>query len=403
MTAPPIFRSLRHRDYRLYIFGQLVSLTGTWMQHIAQAWLVYRLTGSSLMLGVTAFAAHIPILVFGLLGGVLADRVARRPLLMTVHALAACQALVLAALTLGGWVQVWHVIALAMLLGCLNAVEMPTRHSLVAELVPKTDLPNAIALNSGVFSGARFAGPALAGVLVVALGEGPVFVLNAASFGAVILALWRMQARLPPPGGKESPAAALAGGLRFARADPLILASLGVVLMISLFGIPYGVVLPVLVDRVLGGGADLLGLLLGTAGMGAFAASLVLARRTETHGLPLWAALAGLGAGLALTVLARSASVGVALAVMPLIGFGFTVLVAACNTLIQLQAEEQVRGRVMALFSMAFIGMTPFCHLIAGGLGEWLGIAFTLTLLGAVCMFAAALYLAAVRRLPAPG
>lgn len=398
-TLQLTFRSLVHHRFRLYFAGQLVSLTGTWMQLVAQAWLVYRLTGSSFMLGLVAFLSQLPVMLFGLFGGVLADRWQRRRILLVVHACAMAQAVALAVLTLGGLVQIWHIMVLAVLLGFANAMEMPARHGLLAELVPRTELPNAIALNSSLFSLARVIGPALAGVLVAALGEGWVFAVNGISFCAVILALWAMG----PVGrgaGDETPTT-LGEGLRFALAHRPMFFALTLVLMVSLFGMPYSLLMPLFADRVLGGSADTLGWLLGAAGVGAFVAALRLANRTATDGLRRIAGWAGIAAGVGLVVLARVATLSLALPVLLVVGYGFTSLVASTNTFIQLQADDAMRGRTMALFTVAFIGMTPVGRLLAGSAAEWLGTPLTLMLNGVICVTGSVLYLIVRQRTPA--
>lgn len=393
------FRSLAHRRFRLYFAGQMVSLTGTWMQHVAQAWLVYRLTGSGFMLGVVAFLSHLPVLLFGLFGGVLADRWPRRRILLVAHAFAMTQALALTVLTLGGWVGIGHIMVLAIGLGLAHAIEMPARHGLMAELVPREQLPNAIALNSSLFSLARFIGPSVAGVLVVAVGEGWVFGINALSFFAVLVALWAMGPTASSVA--RSTRTTLGDGLRFALVHRPIRAALLLVLMVSLFGVPYSVLMPLIADRMLGGAADTLGWLLGAAGFGALIGAIRLANRTVTDGLRRTAGWAGVSAGAALIVVARLDSVAAAVLVLLVVGFGFTTLVASTSTFIQLQVDDALRGRTMALFSVAFIGMTPIGHLLAGALAEWLGTAMTLTLSGGACVAGSIAYLCTRTRDPA--
>ncbi len=395
-----IYRSLAYRRFRLYFFGQLVSLTGTWMQHVAQAWLVYRLTGSGFMLGLVAFLSHLPILLFGLFGGVLADRWPRKQLLMGVQVVAMLQSIVLTILTLGGWIEVGHIMVLAVVLGFANAVEMPARHGLLVELVPRSELPNAIALNSSLFSLARFLGPALAGVLVASIGEGLVFAINACSFAAVIVALWAMGSVGEATGAGGTPAT-LGEGLKFAAGHRPIFFALILVLMVSLFGAPYSVLMPVFADRVLGGQADTLGWLLGAAGCGAFIGALRLASRRESGGMRRTAGWAGVVAGAGLLAVAQSNSLIPAIAVLLVVGFGFTTLIASTNTFLQLQVPDALRGRIMALFSVAFIGMTPIGHLIAGSLGEWLGTPATITIYGVICLVGALIYLVGKRWIPA--
>lgn len=390
--------SLRHRDFRLYYVGQLVSLNGTWMQTVAQSWLVYRLTDSSFMLGLVAFLAMLPVLLFGLLGGLLADRLPRRRLFLVAQALAMAQALVLATLALGGWIQVWHVMVLALLLGLVHAFEMPARHTFIAELVPREDLPNAIALNSSAFNIARFVGPALAGWVVAGFGEGTAFAVNAVTFLAVMGAIQRMDNPPPLPDGREGGPGRLAEGLRFAWGAPVIRSALGMVGLTSLLGSSYAILMPVFAREIFAGGPGTLGLLLGSAGAGAMLAALRLAQRASGSGLDRLIGRSGVVAGVFMLLFAGVDHVGLALVLLPVIGFCFTSLVASANTLIQLEVPNRLRGRVMSLFSVTFIGLTPLGNLVAGTLGHWLGAPLTVALFGGVCLTGALAYLAAAPR-----
>ena len=381
-----LFRSLRHRNYRLYFLGQLVSLHGTWMQNLAQAWLVYRLTGSSFMLGLVGFLSLLPVLLFGLWGGAIADRLPRRRLFVWAQGLAALQALVMGVLTLTGTIQVAHILVLATLLGVVHAIEIPARHALVAELVPRQDLPNAVALNSSTFNLARSLGPATAGWLVGRVGEGWVFIINAASFLAVIAALLRTD--LADGRGAGARRAGVADGLRFAwRTDalrrPLLVAA------VALFANPYLVLMPVFAREVFSGAAEQLGLLVGSAGLGALLGALRLARREGTDGLERTIGLAGLALGVALLLFSQAPALALALPVLALVGFSLTSLVAATNTFLQLHAPDALRGRVMSLFSVIFIGLSPLGNLLAGGIAEGLGVRLTVALLGGLVLAAA--------------
>jgi len=390
--------SLRHRDFRLYYVGQLVSLNGTWMQTVAQSWLVYRLTDSSFMLGLVAFLAMLPVLLFGLLGGLLADRLPRRRLFLVAQALAMAQALVLATLALGGWIQVWHVMVLALLLGLVHAFEMPARHTFIAELVPREDLPNAIALNSSAFNIARFVGPTLAGWVVAGFGEGTAFAVNAVTFLAVMGAIQRMNSPPPLPDGREGGPGRLAEGLRFAWGAPAIRSALGMVGLTSLLGSSYAILMPVFTREIFAGGAGTLGLLLGSAGAGAMLAALRLAQRASGSGLDRLIGHSGVVAGVFMLLFAGTRHLGLALVLLPVIGFCFTSLVASANTLIQLEVPNRLRGRVMSLFSVTFIGLTPLGNLVAGTLGHWLGAPLTVALFGGACLTGALTYLVAAPR-----
>lgn len=393
MSLPALLRSLRHREFRYYFLGQLVSLHGTWMQSVAQAWLVYRLTQSSLMLGLVSFCALIPVLLFGLFGGVLADRLPRGKLFFAAQTIAMLQALLLAALTLAGHIQVWQIMALAFFLGVVQAFEMPARHVLVAELVPRGDLGNAIALNSGVFNTARFIGPALAGVLVGWLGEGWVFFLNGVSFIGVLGALHAAGiTRLGAPRREGSAREHLLEGLRFAWRDRPIRVALLMLAAVSLVGVPYMVLMPVFASEIFHGDARTLGLLLGAAGAGALLGALRLAQRADPYGLDRVIGSAGLGGGVALMLFALTPVTWLALPLLLLIGLSLTTLVASINTFIQSQVPDVLRGRVMALFSVTFIGIAPLGNLLAGALAHLIGAQITVACCGALCALCGSVY-----------
>lgn len=393
------FRSLRHRNFRLYFAGQVFSLHGTWMQNVAQAWLVYRLTGSSVMLGLVAFCSLIPVLLFALFGGVLADRYNRRWLLFSAHALSMLQALVLAGLTLSGSIQPWHIVALALLLGFVHALEMPARHSFIAELVPRQDLPNAVALNSSAFNVARFLGPSLAGVLVAAVGEGWVFAINALSFGAILSALARMRlAKRPADGARAGVRSYVREAVRFAQRQPHIRAGLGLVAMMSTVAAATTVLMPVFAKEEFSGGSQELGLLLGALGLGSLAGALRLAQRTDTTGMDRIIGAAGVVAGLALIAFALLDRLGISVLILVVVGFCHTTLVASTNALIQLLVDDRLRGRVMSMFSTVFIGLMPIGSLVAGTLAQWLGAPWTLALFGMLAVLAGSLFLARAPR-----
>jgi len=382
----PALRALSHRNYRLFFSGQLVSLIGTWMQTVAQSWLVYRLTGSELLLGLVGFTSYIPVFVFATLGGALADRRERRRILVTTQSLALAQALVLAGLTLTGAVQVWHIFLLAGLLGLVNAFDIPARQAFSVELVGRADLQNAIALNSSAFNGARMVGPAVAGVMVAWLGEGWCFAVNGASYLAVIAGLLAM--RIVP---RERVASGglwvnLTEGLGYVRHTPPVRAVLLMLGMASLVGMPYAVLMPVFAADVLKTGPSGLGWLMSCAGLGALGAALTLTLRRQVHGLERWVARASLGFGAAL--IAFSASRGFALSAGLLVAVGYSMMLqmASSNTLVQHMVPDRLRGRVMAVYSMMFMGMAPFGALLAGALAHRIGAPATVALGGCVCI-----------------
>jgi len=389
VKSPSLFRSLKHRNYRLYFCGQLVSITGTWMQTTAQGWLVYRLTGSSLALGVVGFAAMLPVLLFGLFGGVLADRLPKRSLLVWTQVLAMLQAAVLCLLTVSGHIQVWQVVACAACLGLVNAVELPTRHSFVVDMVGKEYLPNAIALNSSIFHLGRVLGPTLAGMLVSLMGEGWCFGLNAVSFLAVIAGLLAM--RLDPAQTSNAPAEAgmrehLLEGVRFAWGEPLIRSVLLLIAMASLMGTSTLVLLPAFAGDVYHMGPEGLGYLTASSGLGSLAGALYMASRSEATGLRRLAFWGFAGLGAALVLFAQAPFYWAAVVLIAPSGFCLMVLMPSSNTLVQLAAPDHMRGRIMSLYTTLFMGVSPFGALLAGSLAQWLGAPLAVTILGLGCL-----------------
>lgn len=387
------FRSLRHRNFRLFYFGQLISLTGTWMQHVAQAWLVYRMTESSFMLGLVSATALVPILLFGLHGGVLADRLPRYHLFVVTQLLAMLQAFTLCGLTLAGLVQPWHVLVLAFLLGMVHALEMPARHSFVAELVPREDLPNAIALNSSQIHLARFIGPAIAGWLVAWIGEGLVFLINGMTFIAVIVALLAM--RLPGQvwvAERQQRFRGIFAGVHFAWRHLDIRGVLAMVGMVSLVGTSAAVLMPVFVAQVFQSGVHSLGLLLGMMGGGSLVGALMLARRKQTSGLERIVAAGGILAGVTLILFALTQVLWLTLVILPAVGFSLTMVIASSIAFLQLTVPDPLRGRVMSLFTMTFHGLMSLGALMVGALAEYVGAPLTVAACGAFLFLAASVF-----------
>ena len=386
---PPVIRALQHRNFRLYIGGQGVSLVGTWLQTVAQSWLVYRLTDSAFLLGLTGFVSQAPVFFLAPIGGELADHLDRRRLLVWTQGISALLAAVLGALTVSGHVTIAQVLAVATLLGIVNAFDIPTRQSFVMEMVGREDLPNAIALNSSAVNLARALGPALAGVLVAAVGEGFCFLLNAVSFAGVIVALLAM--RLEPrrsPQGELSPLRAILDALGFVRENSSVRAILVLLGLVSVVGMPYAVLMPIFADRVLGGGSATMGLLLASTGVGALAAALLLAVRASARGLGRWIAGSAVGFGVALAAFAASRSIPLSMAVLVATGFFMMTQMAASNTLLQVLTPDALRGRIMAFYSMMFMGMAPFGALGAGAAAQHLGAPATVAIGGAVSVVA---------------
>lgn len=386
-------RALKHRNYQLFFGGQLVSLTGTWMQSIAQSWLVYRLTGSAVLLGLVGFASQIPVFLLAPIGGAIADRYSRRHVLLITQTMAMLLALTLAALTLTRLIEVWHLYLIGALFGVANAFDIPTRQAFVVDLVGKEDLVNAIALNSSMFNGARIIGPAIAGLLVAAIGEGWCFLANGVSYVAVIGGLLAM--RVAPHVRASRPGSALANiaeGFSFvARTGPVraLLLLLG---LVSLMGMPYAVLMPIFADRILGGGSSGLGLLMGASGIGALAGALTLATRKGLRGLGRWVALSSAGFGAGIILFAQSRSFWLSAALLVPVGFSMIIQMASSNTLIQSMVPDGLRGRVMAVYSMMFMGMAPLGALLAGTLSERMGAPATLTFGGIACIAGAAIF-----------
>ena len=373
MPAPPSgqdggpFRALRHRNFRVFWTGQLISLIGTWMQSISQGYLVYDLTHSAYMLGVVTALGTLPVLLFTLFGGVLADRLPKRSLLVATQSASALLALILGLLVVSGKVQVWEVLALATVLGVVNAIDVPTRQSFVVELVGRRDLLNAIALNSSIFNGARIVGPAVAGLLVLRFGIGVPFLLNAASYLAVIAGLLAM--RLAPHVADKHPEPALrrlADGLRYIRDDLSVRTVLTVLGLASLLAFNYPALMPAFAREDLRQGAAGYSLLYSALGVGALAGGLTLATFGER--LPR-ARLFWAGAflfPLLEIVFALARTLPLAMAALVVMGFFMIMFTAGANTLVQMLTPDGLRGRVMGVYSLVFLGSAPFGSFLAG-------------------------------------
>jgi MFS family permease len=393
-------RAFRHRNFRLFFIGQLVSLVGTWMQSVAQAWLVYRLTGSSILLGLVGFAGQFPVFLFAPLGGSLADTRRRQPIIITAQATMMLLAFILAGLTLSGAVRLWHVVALSALLGVVNAFEIPARQSFLVDLVGREDLMNAIALNSMMFNGSRIVGPAVAGLLVAAIGEGWCFFVNGLSFLAVLggLLAMRLEPRPPTPPSGRSTLHHMAEGFAFVATTAPIRALLLLLGLISLAGMPYSILMPIIADRVLHGGPLGMGVLMGASGIGALLGALTLASRQGVTGLGRWAAVGSFGFGLSLIAFSLSRTFWLSAALMVPAGYLLMVQMAASNTLIQSMVPDQLRGRVMAVYSMMIMGMAPLGALLAGFLATTITAPGTVAAGGVACALGGAVF---ALRLPA--
>ncbi len=393
------FRALRHRNFQLFAAGQTVSLIGTFMQTVAQSWLVYRLTRSEWLLGAAWFCTQIPVFVLAPIGGLAADRYSRHRIVVATQTVAMIQALSLAALTLTGRVQVWHILAFAVMLGVVNAFDMPGRQSLLIQMTGKEDLLSAISLNSAIFNAARVIGPAIAGFVVALAGEGLCFLFNGISFIAVIAALLAM--KLPPyaPRAVTSPWRDIADGFRYAHQTPFVRTVLSMVAAITISGMPALVLMPFFAEDIFHRGSRGLGFLLGAMGAGAVIGTLWLGRRGKTSGLMTVMFTGAATLGLAFLTISASTSFYLALAAMLVVGFSIMRQNASANTLIQTFIPDHYRGRIMALYSMTVVGIGPFGSLAAGALANRIGVRWTVAAGGALALAAAAIFRIRIRSL----
>jgi MFS family permease len=393
-------RALRYRNFRLFTAGQSISLVGTWMQQVAVGWLVYRLTQSPLLLGLVSFAGLAPGFLIAPFAGVLADRIDKRRIIIVTQIVMMVQALLLGTLILTGRVTVEWILVLMTMLGIATGFDIPARQSFLIDMVDdRADLPNAIALNSSIFNAARLAGPALAGFAIVAVGEGWVIMINGVSYAAVITSLFlmRLPARLTPP--QTGPVLRrLAEGFRYAFDFGPIRAILFLVATVSLLGVPFTVLLPVIATEVLGGGPRTLGLLMAAVGLGALSGALYLASRRTVLGLGRVIAGAALLFGASLMLFALVSSLVLALPLLACAGFGMMVQMASSNTVLQTVVEDDKRGRVMSFYTMAFMGTAPFGSLLHGAVANRFDATLAIAVGGAACMLAAVGF---SRRLPA--
>ncbi len=388
-----VFASLKNRNFRLYFGGQCVSLVGTWMQQIAMSWLVFRLTGSVFLLATVTFMAQIPVLVVTPYMSVFVDRFNRRALLVVTQSLSMVQALLMALLTLTGWIEVWHIMVLSLLIGLINALDNPTRQSFYPSLVPAEKLGNAIALNSAVINGSRLIGPAVGGVLIGLLGEGICFLLNGVSYIAVIIALLMM--RIKPNREtvvKQRVWEDMRDGFLYVAHDMPIRSLLLLMSAISFFGLPLMTFIPAYVKTILGGESEMLGLLLSCVGVGSFIAALYLAARKSVLGLGKVVMLSGALLGIGLVVMSFVTVPWVAAVLCVPVGFTIIAAVASINTLLQTLSREDKRGRVMGYMAMAFTGMAPVGSMVLGAIEKFAGLQNIILLSGACCFIASLIF-----------
>ena len=386
-------RALRHRNFQLFFAGQLISLIGTWMQSVAQSWLVYRLTGSPALLGLVTFAGQIPIFILSPIAGYAADRLNRHRVVVATQSASMLLALVLAALTLTNRIRIWELFVLAALLGVVNAFDIPARQSFLVEMVGRGDLMNAIALNSSMFNGARIIGPAIAGILVAKIGEGWCFFANGISYVAVIWGLLLMTVKpFRPAPASMSPWETIREGFQYVGGTVLIRAIVMLIAIISFAGMPYTVLMPVFADRILHVGPQGLGVLMCATGVGALVGALLLASRTQLKGFTLLIPSAAAVFAVSLAGFAASNRMWLSCAMLFLAGFAVMLQVGASNTLIQSMVPDHLRGRAMSVYSMMYIGIGPFGAMAAGFAADGFGARITILAGAVVCLMASAIF-----------
>jgi MFS family permease len=395
MKLDTMFRSLKYRNYKLFFSGQSISLIGTWMQRIALPWLVYHKTGSAFLLGVVGFAGQIPTFLLSPLAGVVTDRFSRYKVLLTTQIISLVQALFLAVLALTGAIEIWHIVVLSIILGCINAFDVPARHSFVIQMVEKKeDLGNAIALNSLMFNGARLIGPTVAGIMLATTGEGVCFLINAVSYIFVIVSILMMRVeRREIPKKNTRMISELKEGFHYTFGSMPIKHLIILLAVVNLFGSSYQVLMPVFAREILHGGSDIFGFLMGAAGLGALAGAAYLASRESVlrlgKNIPFAAAIFGIG----LVMLALTNFLPVTLFLMVIIGLGLMLHTASSNTILQTITTDEMRGRVMSFYTMAIMGTAPFGSLLAGSLAKIIGTQQAILISGIVCILGAAVFM----------
>jgi MFS family permease len=396
-----MLRALRYRNYRLFFLGQIVSLAGSWITTTATSWLVYRLTGSPLLLGLVGFAGQFPAFLFGPVAGIFVDRWDRRRLLVATQTISMLQSFTLAALTLSGHITVGAILALNVVQGVVNAFDMPGRQAfLIALIENKADLGNAIALNSSMVNVARLLGPSIAGAVIAATNEGWCFFIDGVSYLGVIAALvaMRVQPRPASNGPRRGPVEQFVEGFRYVFGFHPIRSIILLLALVSLVGVPYSVLMPIFATSVFHGGPRTLGLLMTSAGTGALIGALWLAQRRSVVGLGRVIVIASTMFGAGLIGFSFARVLWLAIPCLMIAGFGFIVQMAASNTIIQTIVDDEKRGRVMSFYTMAFLGTVPFGSLIAGSMSARIGAAHTLLIGGISCLAGAAWF---GRQLPA--
>lgn len=386
------FSAFSFRDFRLFWFGQVISLSGSWMQTVAQGWLVYSLTKSPLHLGMVAAANALPILLFSLFGGLIADRYPKRNLLLITQALSIIPAVLLGFLASSGIVTVWHVAALAAFLGTINALDIPVRQSFLAEMVGKGHIANAIALNSAAFNGARIIGPVIAGLTIAQWGIAACFYLNALSFVAVIIGLWLIEARGEIRGRSEGMLRDFNKGIVFIRSNREMKHIFLLIAVFSIIGLPYISLLPIFAAEVFHSDAKGLGFLVGASGIGALTAALVIAARRDIKDKTRFMSFAALTFSTALFLFSLSNIFWLSLLIIMAAGWGMVSYLAVANSYIQITVPDELRGRVMSLYSLVFLGTVPIGNAVIGVAADYLGTPHAVSVSGLICLFAACFF-----------
>lgn len=394
MKIKPYFRAFAHRNYRLFFVGQGISLIGMWMQRIATSWLTYKLTNSPLILGVVSFFGQFPTFLFAPFAGVIADKKSRYNIILITQFLSMIQAFTLALLTLTNSINILALIILSTFLAIINGFDMPTRQSFIVEMVGKDDLQNAIALNSTMFNSARVIGPAIAGILIALYGEGICFLINGVSFIAILYTLLSMKIENKKlnNNSSESIISELKEGIKYTLKSKLIFSALLLLALVSLIGMPYMVLMPIFAEEILHKGSQGLGFLMTSSGFGAILGGIYLATLKGNKGLSKIITFSALSFGITLILFALSKSYLFSMIIISFIGFTFMTQMTATNTLIQNLVSDDMRGRVMSFYTMAFIGTAPLGSLLAGNLAECLGAPLTLILSGILCILGGVIY-----------
>ncbi|SHG11266.1 Predicted arabinose efflux permease, MFS family [Bacteroides luti] len=389
-----IFRSLRYRNYRLFFSGQSLSLIGTWVQRIAIPWLVYRLTGSAFLLGFVGFAGQIPTFILAPFAGVLTDRLNRYHIMIVSQILSMIQALALALLFFTNTIEVWNVLLLSVIQGCINAFDTPARQSFVIEMVEdKNDIGNAVALNSSMFNGARLVGPSIAGVLIASLGEGACFLINGISYIFVVISLLLMKVKPQEKKTKDTNIIKeFKEGFTYTFGFPPIRSIIILLTLISLMGMPFSVLMPIFAKDIFHGGSHIFGFLMGASGVGALIGAAYLASRKSVVGLEKIIPLAAVVFGLGLVSFSLSSSFPLSIILMIITGVGMMMQTACSNTILQTISDNDKRGRVMSFYTMAFMGTAPIGSFLAGSMASMIGAPATLLIGGIACVIGALVF-----------